>query len=384
MNTTSFPCCSDVTAARILDPTRTGQTRKQVSATMPPRPSSRHQRTRARHIASRQVAYSSGGWDDEPGDRGPRRRRGPGRGGDERAPECWRRAARRLGARIASPSGGAPSGGTPWSPTGPRWHDRFPGLEFATSTPMRSRRRSRSPTTSSPTRRSSRARSGAASRSAPCGRTPAARLPRRDLGWQPRRPLRCRRDRSVPASGDPAVVPARLRLLTRSTPAPTATRSNSPTVACSWSAPGRRGCRSPTSCRSRAGRCTSPSARTTGRRAATAGATSSGGSESSASGKLRRLPLGAEHVTIAVSGAQRRPHRRLPRPRRQRHQASPAGPLRTSDGTIRFAPDLGDNIAHGDASYLSLLDEADAYIARNGLDFPRSRRLTSLVPTRSA
>jgi cation diffusion facilitator CzcD-associated flavoprotein CzcO len=31
---------------------------------------------------------------------------------------------------------------------------------------------------------------------------------------------------------------------------------------------------------------------------------------------------------------------------------------------------LRDNIAAGDANYLSLLDEADAYIARNGLDLP--------------
>lgn len=37
---------------------------------------------------------------------------------------------------------------------------------------------------------------------------------------------------------------------------------------------------------------------------------------------------------------------------------------------VRFAADLRDNIAAGDANYLSLLDEADAYIARNGLDLP--------------
>ncbi len=40
------------------------------------------------------------------------------------------------------------------------------------------------------------------------------------------------------------------------------------------------------------------------------------------------------------------------------------------DGVMTFAPDLADNIARGDANYLSLLDEADAYIARNGLDLP--------------
>ena len=47
---------------------------------------------------------------------------------------------------------------------GPAWHDRFPGLEFATSTPTTSPRRSRSRTTSSPTRRRSPRRSAAASR----------------------------------------------------------------------------------------------------------------------------------------------------------------------------------------------------------------------------
>ncbi len=39
-------------------------------------------------------------------------------------------------------------------------------------------------------------------------------------------------------------------------------------------------------------------------------------------------------------------------------------------GSVRFAADLRDNIAAGDVNYLSLLDEADAYVARNGLDFP--------------
>ena len=47
------------------------------------------------------------------------------------------------------------------------------------------------------------------------------------------------------------------------------------------------------------------------------------------------------------------------------------------DGTIRFAPDLAENIAQGDANYLSLLDEADAYVAREGSTFRRSPRPTS-------
>jgi putative flavoprotein involved in K+ transport len=37
---------------------------------------------------------------------------------------------------------------------------------------------------------------------------------------------------------------------------------------------------------------------------------------------------------------------------------------------LTFAGDLGDNIARGDANYLSVLDEADTYVALNGLDLP--------------
>jgi putative flavoprotein involved in K+ transport len=47
---------------------------------------------------------------------------------------------------------------------------------------------------------------------------------------------------------------------------------------------------------------------------------------------------------------------------------------------LRFAPDLADNIANGDASYLSLLDEADTYVARNGLDLPEEPRARELGP----
>lgn len=80
-------------------------------------------------------------------------------------------------------------------------------------------------------------------------------------------------------------------------------------------------------------------------------------------------PRGAEHVTIAVSGA------------RGGHTVDfrdlaatgitllgMAGPYQ--DGVMTFAPDLRENIERGDANYLSMLDEADAYIARNGVDLP--------------
>jgi putative flavoprotein involved in K+ transport len=47
---------------------------------------------------------------------------------------------------------------------------------------------------------------------------------------------------------------------------------------------------------------------------------------------------------------------------------------------MRFAPDLGDNIARGDAYYLSLLDECDAYAMRNGLDLPPEPDARLLAP----
>ena len=41
-----------------------------------------------------------------------------------------------------------------------------------------------------------------------------------------------------------------------------------------------------------------------------------------------------------------------------------------SRGVMRFAPDLLQNLGKGDANLLSVLDEADAYVARNGLELP--------------
>ena len=90
-------------------------------------------------------------------------------------------------------------------------------------------------------------------------------------------------------------------------------------------------------------------------------------------------PQGAEHVTIAVSGA---------RGGSTVDFRVLAGlgiellGMTTSfqDGTLGFAADLGANIARGDASYLALLDEADAYAARNGLDLPEEPDARELGP----
>ncbi len=50
------------------------------------------------------------------------------------------------------------------------------------------------------------------------------------------------------------------------------------------------------------------------------------------------------------------------------------------NGVANFAPDLAENLAVGDRNYLAVLDAADAYIERNGLDLPEepeARRMTA-------
>lgn len=88
---------------------------------------------------------------------------------------------------------------------------------------------------------------------------------------------------------------------------------------------------------------------------------------------------GKEHVTIAVSGA-RGGHtidfRRL--------AAEGMVLVGRTDGyekgVLSFAPDLAENLDNGDANYRALLDEADAYVARNGLDLPEEPEARVRVP----
>ncbi len=51
-----------------------------------------------------------------------------------------------------------------------------------------------------------------------------------------------------------------------------------------------------------------------------------------------------------------------------------------ADGAMRFAPDLAANLAQGDASYLSVLDAADAYAEREGLDLPEEPQARIIEP----
>ncbi|GAA3092554.1 putative flavoprotein involved in K+ transport [Kribbella aluminosa] len=94
---------------------------------------------------------------------------------------------------------------------------------------------------------------------------------------------------------------------------------------------------------------------------------------------LETPPAGAEHVTIAVSGANGGhtvDFRALAASGIQL-----AGMTASYDnGVLRFANDLGENIARGDANYLALLDQADAYVERNGLDLPEEPAARALGP----
>jgi len=89
------------------------------------------------------------------------------------------------------------------------------------------------------------------------------------------------------------------------------------------------------------------------------------------------LEPGTEHVTISVSGAHGGNTVNF---RRLAAQGMTLVGRTESfkDGVMHFAMDLADNLAQGDANYLSVLDEADAYIARNGLDLaeePEARKI---------
>lgn len=78
---------------------------------------------------------------------------------------------------------------------------------------------------------------------------------------------------------------------------------------------------------------------------------------------------GTEHVTISVSGAYG--GRTMDFRRLAGEGVTLLGKTaRYSDATVHFADDLRANIAGGDANYSDMLDAADAYAERMGLDLP--------------
>lgn len=98
---------------------------------------------------------------------------------------------------------------------------------------------------------------------------------------------------------------------------------------------------------------------------------------------LETPPAGAEHVTIAVSGA-RGGHtvdfRALEAIGIQLVGLTDA----YDDGVLTFRADLAENITHGDANYLALLRAADEYVERNGLDLPEEPQAHILGPDPAA
>ena len=78
---------------------------------------------------------------------------------------------------------------------------------------------------------------------------------------------------------------------------------------------------------------------------------------------------GTEHVTIAVSGA-RGGHTVDFRELAARGVTLLGNAGAYQDGTLQVAPNLAKNIASGDANYLAVLKDADAYVRERGLDLP--------------
>ncbi len=88
---------------------------------------------------------------------------------------------------------------------------------------------------------------------------------------------------------------------------------------------------------------------------------------------------GKEHVTIAVSGAHGG-HTVDFRDLANRGMTLVGMTTGYEAGVVGFANDLAANVAQGDADYLSILDEADAYAGRNGLDLPKDPDAREIGP----
>ncbi len=87
----------------------------------------------------------------------------------------------------------------------------------------------------------------------------------------------------------------------------------------------------------------------------------------------------AEHVTISVSGAHG--GRTVDFRRFAEEGVTLLGRAEGwADGRMRFAPDLAENLARGDANHLSVLDAADAWVARAGVALPEEPEARIIPP----
>jgi putative flavoprotein involved in K+ transport len=94
---------------------------------------------------------------------------------------------------------------------------------------------------------------------------------------------------------------------------------------------------------------------------------------------LATPPAGAEHVTIAVSGFE---GGKTVDFRDLANSGITLLGLTSSyeNGVLKFADDLERNIARGDKNFLSVLTEADLFIAQNNLDLPEEPEAHLLGP----
>jgi putative flavoprotein involved in K+ transport len=88
---------------------------------------------------------------------------------------------------------------------------------------------------------------------------------------------------------------------------------------------------------------------------------------------------GREHVTIAVSGA--RGGQTIDFRVLAQQGITLVGLTKSFDHSVAtFASDIAATIAQGDENYLSLLNAADAYVVRNGLDLPEEPEARTMLP----
>ena len=94
---------------------------------------------------------------------------------------------------------------------------------------------------------------------------------------------------------------------------------------------------------------------------------------------MHAMDPGTQHVTISVSGANG--GKTIDFRRLANEGMTLTGMTATYDaGVLSFANDLAENIANGDANYLSVLDEADAFVARTGLELPEDEDARKMEP----
>lgn len=95
--------------------------------------------------------------------------------------------------------------------------------------------------------------------------------------------------------------------------------------------------------------------------------------------EMQAMEPGTQHVTISVSGAYG--GKTIDFKRLANEGITLTGMTSRYDaGTLTFADDLAENIANGNANYLSVLDEADAFVARTGIELPQDPVARQIQP----